>query len=509
MLLQSAPLILAQNASAPNSTTTQKTSVSSGKKSSFNDMLASFKKTGTADNEKLSKISEPEVKEKTITENKVAEKDVPKKNVAKKEDSATTEQTAKVEKPKNTSSTTENESSEKVTDEKAAFAISEAEIENILAASRLQENAVPVEAASLQDVTLPDVQVAENVAAAQDSGVLQTLISDALDSAENGKNYEQDFVVLGDADTFQKLVSGQKPELNSEKKSDVTVDAEKLLVGAETKDANAEIAMAKHFSESHDNENNQGNFNSNAENARTFKLDNEGKISVTDYRTKFDTEISAAQNMQNVNAENISTATASSVKISGVSEHKDISGQNLNTVQMNMNLAQAAEQNILSSNSQTASATGSDFHAMLTNQIRENASEFVKAGSIVLRDGNMGEINLTLNPEKLGNVKISLQLSDKLITGQITAFTREAYNAFRESADNLRQAFVQSGFEMNGFDISWSGQDAQSGFAESQNNEARHFAASKTYSDYASGIADESLVREYNGYSDYSVNVTA
>lgn len=496
MLLQSAPLILAQTASAPNSTTTQKTSVSSGKDSSFNEMLTSFK--------------EPEVKEKTLPENKTSEKDVHKKVVAKNEDRPSTEKTEKTERVEKNKNVQENDLAENLTDEeKSAIAISEMEIENILAGAKFQESDILAEAATISDVAIAEVQMAEDASSVQYSAVLQTLISEKLTTVEDGNFVEQEFVVLGDADTFPKLLSGQKIESVAEKKNNVAVDteAEKLLAGAENKNVKADIAMAKYFSSSEGSENNQEKFNGNTENGRNFKFDSEGKITVSDFRTKFDAEISSAQN---VNTDNVSTTATSTVKISSVSEQKNVSGQSVNTVQMNMNLAQMAEQNILSSNSQTASATGSDFHAMLTNQIRENASEFVKAGSIVLRDGNMGEINLTLNPENLGNVKISLQLSDKLITGQITAFTREAFNAFRESADNLRQAFVQSGFEMSGFDISWSGQDAQQGgFAESQSNEARHFAASKTYGDYVSGIADESLVREYNGYSDYRVNVTA
>lgn len=502
MLLQSAPLILAQTASAPNSTTTQKPSVSSGEKSSFGEMLTSFK--------------EPEIREKSLPEKEVAEKDVPKTNVAKKEEPETTGKTEKAEKIEKGKKAQENKTSENLSDEdKAAIAISEMEIENILSDAKFQENDMPAEIVELSDVAVSDVQISENLEPEQYSAVLQTLISEKLTANENGNSAEQEFVVLGDADTLeklsvgQKLVSGQKAETVAEKKNAVATDtdAENLFAMSENKNAKLDISAAKDFSANNGNENNQDNLDSNAENARTFKFDSEGKIAVSDFRTKVDAQISSAQN---VNAENVSNASSASVKISGVSEQKNIYGQSVNTVQMNMNLAQVAEQNILSSNSQTASAAGSDFHAMLANQIRENAAEFVKAGSIVLRDGNMGEINLTLNPENLGNVKISLQLSDKLITGQITAFTREAFDAFRESADNLRQAFVQSGFEMSGLDISWSGFDAQQGgFAESHGNEAKHFAASKTYGDYASGIADESVVREYNGYSDYRVNVTA
>ena len=76
---------------------------------------------------------------------------------------------------------------------------------------------------------------------------------------------------------------------------------------------------------------------------------------------------------------------------------------------------------------------------MLQNAVQHSAPEFVKAGSIVLKDGNKGTINLIMRPESLGNVKISLSLSDKTISGQITVASKEAYDAFKESIDSIRQ----------------------------------------------------------------------
>ena len=60
-----------------------------------------------------------------------------------------------------------------------------------------------------------------------------------------------------------------------------------------------------------------------------------------------------------------------------------------------------------------------NFGAMLSNQLQNNATELVRTGSIILRDGNVGTINLILHPEELGNVKISLELNDKMVSAQI------------------------------------------------------------------------------------------
>ena len=99
------------------------------------------------------------------------------------------------------------------------------------------------------------------------------------------------------------------------------------------------------------------------------------------------------------------------------------------------------------------------FTSMLSAEIRANAADLVKAGSIVLRDGNKGTINLTLHPEELGNVKIRLQISDNILTGRITVASEEAYNAFKSNIAALTEAFASNGFDTAGFDLSWSGQN--------------------------------------------------
>jgi flagellar hook-length control protein FliK len=104
---------------------------------------------------------------------------------------------------------------------------------------------------------------------------------------------------------------------------------------------------------------------------------------------------------------------------------------------------------------------GQSFASMLSQELRGNAADLVKTGSIVLRNNNEGLIRLTLHPESLGNVKISLELSDdKRISGKIVVSSREAYEAFNENLDGLSKAFVDGGFESAGFDLSWSGQDS-------------------------------------------------
>lgn len=185
--------------------------------------------------------------------------------------------------------------------------------------------------------------------------------------------------------------------------------------------------------------------------------------------------------------------------------------QDGNNAQLTMDLASHAQQNITSSSSQTAAAAGSDFQGMLTNAIQQNAPEFVKAGSIVLKDNNQGTINLILHPESLGNVKISLSLSDKVIAGQITVHSQEAYNAFKESIDSIKQAFAQNGFETAGFNLNFTGNGNFAGGGQSGQQMDSQYRANQTYGDYAksSVIDSEKNDAAYDNQNFYAVDIVA
>ena len=110
-----------------------------------------------------------------------------------------------------------------------------------------------------------------------------------------------------------------------------------------------------------------------------------------------------------------------------------------------------------SSTAEVRESKQSNFASMLSSEIRNNAADLVKTGSMILRDGNKGTINLILHPEELGNVKIRLQISDNILTGRITVASEEAYKAFKANIASLTEAFTSSGFDTAGFDLSWSG----------------------------------------------------
>lgn len=225
-----------------------------------------------------------------------------------------------------------------------------------------------------------------------------------------------------------------------------------------------------------------------SKNEKTFFLDKDKKISVQDLRSENIEKNPAEKNVK------------SSVEIS------EIRRDEKNNPQVTMEFAAAsANQNIVSSDNQTAGANGSNFQAMLSNQLQENAGEIVKAGNIVLKDNDVGSIKLILHPESLGNVKIDLNLHDKNISGKIVVATQEAFNAFKETAENLKQAFAQSGFDSVGLELSLANQSfGQNHSGENQKNPAAEFAMRKVYGEL--NIFSEENFEEFENLENSSMN---
>ena len=161
------------------------------------------------------------------------------------------------------------------------------------------------------------------------------------------------------------------------------------------------------------------------------------------------------------------------------------------------------------------SAKEVNFGAMLSNQLQNNATELVRTGSIILRDGNVGTINLILHPEELGNVKISLELNDKMVSAQIRVASEEAFQAFKESIASLKQAFADSGFDTGSFDLSWAGNGQQQQGGQQQHNQGHIAFADTLYGEMMaedsidSGVEGEILQKTYSDSSQVAVNIMA
>ena len=154
---------------------------------------------------------------------------------------------------------------------------------------------------------------------------------------------------------------------------------------------------------------------------------------------------------------------------------------------------------------------GRSFASMLSQELRSNAADIVKTGAIVLRDNNAGTIKLTLHPESLGNVKISLELSgDRKISGKIVVSSAEAYEAFNESMGGLSDAFVDGGFESAGFDLSFAEENGSgSGQREAMGNKSSPFYASAIPDVMSGGEPVDSIGDGYREAGLSAINVFA
>ena len=179
---------------------------------------------------------------------------------------------------------------------------------------------------------------------------------------------------------------------------------------------------------------------------------NDGKISVIDMRT------------ENV-AEQIANPKDSAVTKEGAKKSDFVK-----TVEYDSNgnatisLSLKGENQVVDNG--VVQTANQDFSSMLSKEIASSANDLVKTGSIILKDNNAGTINLILNPEELGSVKIKLEISDNQITGKILVASKEAYDAFNQNLNLLKNAFIESGFTAGGFDLAFTGSNQQGDFGQ-------------------------------------------
>ncbi|MCR4734457.1 MAG: flagellar hook-length control protein FliK [Treponema sp.] len=232
--------------------------------------------------------------------------------------------------------------------------------------------------------------------------------------------------------------------------------------------------------------------------SKNVKKQSENKISVTDLRS------------QKSNEEKSEKDSDVKVEIKKNSENF-VLDKNEASVTMEIG-SQNAESNMLSLNNQTAASNGSNYQAMLNNQIQANVPDIVKAGSIVLRDNDQGTINLVLHPDDLGNVKIHITMDGKSINGHITVNSKEALQVFKDNAETLREAFIKEGFDVASFDVAMNnGSSNQSGNFENlyDGNEfvaKRMYGAASASGEVASDLIDFEKIEEF---SEYSINIVA
>lgn len=190
-----------------------------------------------------------------------------------------------------------------------------------------------------------------------------------------------------------------------------------------------------------------------------------------------------------------------------------MTGNESATIEMNLQSAQAnVSDSVLSANTQISASDGSNFQAMLNNQIQANAAQIVQTGNIVLKDNNKGTIDLVLHPDDLGSVKMTLSLDGDKITGHIAVNTKEALEVFKNNAESLREAFMKNGYENASFEVSYNSSGNGSGqhFAEQEQNQNSFFAKREYASlDMVAGTEMENFSEKNPGNSNFGINIVA
>ena len=292
-----------------------------------------------------------------------------------------------------------------------------------------------------------------------------------------------------------KQVAAATNIVKNEKQLEVKIDADDENAALTiSPDASSEIAVNQ-LGADNKTDTSEFNFSGNQDKAKkSFALDKDGKITVEDQRTKIDNNTQVADSKKSV------------IKTSEIKLTND------NTAVMSVELNPNAEADVLSLNTQTAASNGSNFQAMLNNQLSNVAPEFVKAGNLVLKDNNQGTINLVLHPDDLGNVKIHLSLDGKTLTGQITVATKEALQVFKDNAETLREAFIKSGFDAANFDVAMNnGGSFNQSMGFGGQNDGTNLFAKQVYGNSAGGLSAEleSIFENAEDISNYSVNIVA
>ena len=422
---------------------------------SFTDILASYKTDEEKDTSASSQVKEPEKTEKAekSSENQVKNEKEPEKASGKTVDKTETEDK------------TEKQADEKSDPKAKAVKNSETDVKD---ASENKKKAK----ADLKEAKDSNKKLSD-----KDFSRLDEITKNA-EQEENSAN------LAAAAQNRVKADDNEEAKLSAEENG-----ASELTINA---DSSEQIAL-NNIQNQESSSDTDFNFSENQDKAKKqFTLDKEGKITVEDERTKLSSE-----------ADN---SKKSAVKTS------DIKLTNENTAVMSVELNPNAEADVLSLNTQTAAADGSNFQAMLSNQLQNVAPEFVKAGSLVLKDNDQGTINLILHPDDLGNVKIHLSLDGKTLSGHITVATKEALQVFKDNSETLREAFIKNGFDTANFDVSMNngGSFNQNMGFEGQ-DDGRNLVAKRMYGNSAEGLSAEldDIFENAEDISNYSVNIVA
>lgn len=103
----------------------------------------------------------------------------------------------------------------------------------------------------------------------------------------------------------------------------------------------------------------------------------------------------------------------------------------------------------------------SDFSGQLDKLLKGDlGKEIVRQTGIVVKDDGKGEIRLVLQPERLGKVRIRLELDDNHIAAKILVENKNIREVFEHNLEHLARTFREGGFSADSLDVSVQGDGA-------------------------------------------------
>ena len=126
----------------------------------------------------------------------------------------------------------------------------------------------------------------------------------------------------------------------------------------------------------------------------------------------------------------------------------------------------------------------------------EGNNEIVKQTKIILNDSNSGELKMVLKPEKLGFVRIKLNLDDNNIVGRIIVDNNNIKEIFENNMESLLRSFRESGFGTASLEVSVGG---GKGRKQDMDSNERFFSKKiieevDNHNIISRGITDDSLI---------------
>jgi flagellar hook-length control protein FliK len=135
--------------------------------------------------------------------------------------------------------------------------------------------------------------------------------------------------------------------------------------------------------------------------------------------------------------------------------------------------------------------------------VERGYGQLVEQARIVLKDQNAGEIRMTLYPETLGKVKVSLNMTDSSLAGRIFVENQTVKDVFQANMDGLMQAFKDGG---------WSNLSLQVSVGGGGGNQAGQQQPAPQARDYDRQVAQtvtESRTDRVGSWNDRQVDLTA